>query len=767
MALLEPQKYISEMGWGVIFPAVPRDDPAQQGIDAIREALQPLLDHRRAEATLRDQALYREFLHGNGCRPGDTAHKFLARHGVGPGKVEPSLMPYYLLLVGGPEAIPFEFQYQLDVQYAVGRIEFDTPEEYRRYAESVVQAETGTSVRPQKVALFAPRHEQDLAMDFLHSGLIRPLAARLEATKPDWPLTLALAEYATKARLGQFLGGDETPALAFLAGHGLGFQANNPRQLAHQGALVCQDWPGPGRKGTLTEDFYFSADDLSPAANLFGLIAFAFADYGAGTPRFDDFYRQGMQTNPVAIAERAFLARLPQRLLSHPQGGALAFVSHVERNWVYSFTWDDSFNTGVRTYAAVIERLLEGYPVGAALEVFNQRYAELATVLAATLDRLDQKETIDPFDLAGLWTATIDARNWVVIGDPAVRLMVSGLRPDMAGLKLLYQVENLRREGDRLAEAGDLAGAEDKYQRVVELNPWLGVDPAVEARSVSARMGLRSAKQMAEKGQLEEAAARLEQAQQLNPDLGLATIKEVGLLLAPYLLKEGREAARAGSYERALELLSKAARYDPILGVDASAEARRGVVQYHVEEGRRLAQAGNAAEAIDQYEQACAFDPALKSTFDPTQDLQPKLEAGKYAARFFQEQGDKLAEQGDRAQAAAAFRQAVELDPTLAKEWEPEARADRLVAQYQKERARAAKRRSQLERLPSAATDESAQWLWFNGVNAATGEYATPPLTAEELVRLVRGETSWNSLKQQAGQRRLATSSGDSSLGHL
>jgi hypothetical protein len=60
-------------------------------------------------------------------------------------------------------------------------------------------------------------------------------------------------------------------------------------------------------------------------------------------------------------------------------------------------------------------------PVGAALEDFSQRYAEIATLLSDELENARFGKTVDNNLLAIYWTANSDARNYLLLGDPAVR----------------------------------------------------------------------------------------------------------------------------------------------------------------------------------------------------------------------------------------------------------------------------------------------------------------------------------------------------------
>jgi hypothetical protein len=397
---------LAEAGWGAVFPEGRQDE--------LRDALAPLLALRSSQAGRLAEGRYRELVH----LPGETKARFLARHRVGPGPADPDLLPYYLLLAGSPEEISFRFQFQLDVQYAVGRVCFATLEEYARYAESVVAAEKGALAADRRVTFFGVSNPGDAATESSLEELVKPLAARI-AKRDDWPVETVLGPEATKAALAERLGGARAPALLFTASHGLGFRPDDPRHLGHQGALLCQDWPGrESWHGPIPQDFYLAADDVADSASPAGLVSFHFACYGAGTPVRDSFTVNG---EPKRLAAESFVSQLPQRLLSHPRGGALAVVGHIDRAWSYSFEWPQA-RDHLQVFDSALGRLLDGYPVGAAMEYFNQHYAELFTDLTEAREEARWEAQPDVLSLSELWTAAHDARSYIVLGDPAVRL---------------------------------------------------------------------------------------------------------------------------------------------------------------------------------------------------------------------------------------------------------------------------------------------------------------------------------------------------------
>ena len=110
--------------------------------------------------------------------------------------------------------------------------------------------------------------------------------------------------------------------------------SGDPHQLAMQGALLCQDFPG---FGSVLPSHFVAGADVTDTARVHGLVAFHFACYGGGTPR-DDLYAFDLGPDVPAIAPEPFIAALPRRLLAHPNGGALACIAHVERAWGSSIT---------------------------------------------------------------------------------------------------------------------------------------------------------------------------------------------------------------------------------------------------------------------------------------------------------------------------------------------------------------------------------------------------------------------------------------------
>lgn len=404
---------LAEAGWGVVFaPGTPA---------AVRDALLPLLDRRREEAGYR----FRIYEGAAAPQPGEGAGPWLARHGIGPNPVDPARMPYYLLLIGDPAELPFSFQYGLDYQYAVGRLHFGDAASYGCYAASLLAAEDGIAFRPRKLAFWGPHNEGDLATELSATHLVQPLARQLEGLlspadrESRWKIETLLGERAKKAELARLLG-PEAPALLLTASHGIGRPLGDPARECLQGALLCQDWqPRRGVPRPLDPAEIFSADDVSVSADLLGSIVFLFACFGAGTPERDNFSDLGCRSSCVGDG-KPFVARLPQRLLSLPRG-ALAVIGHVERAWAHSFLWEH-LGEQVQAFEGCLHALALGCRAGYALEALSDRFGEIASRLASLLAPGELEEGVSPAELQELWRAHHDARNYVLLGDPAVRL---------------------------------------------------------------------------------------------------------------------------------------------------------------------------------------------------------------------------------------------------------------------------------------------------------------------------------------------------------
>ena len=408
---------LADTGWAVLFgPHVTQ---------RVKDALRPLLDHRRNQVN--NDVLFKVFDGPDAYIPGETAAEWLERRSVPMSDVVPlNGVPFYVMIVASPHDIPFEFQYGLDLYWGVGRLWFSSPEEFAQYSMSVVTYEISKELSTTKqMAVYATCNEGDEATHILTEVLAKPMVYGTATNKPfgqqqGWNIVPYIEGAATKAALVDICAGkvpNGPPAIIFTGSHGMVFRSGDHRQKSQQGAIITQEWKAGGAP---TRDQYFAAADLPSTPRIHGLIHILFCCYGGGWPQHDSYV---LADQPPEVGPRPRVARLPQAMLADPHGGALAVVAHVDRVW--SMTFDQTEHEAhVNGFQAVLERIMSGDRIGHATDRFNQHWASLSNDLSHALGRKNP----NPSELKNKWLARDNTRNFVLYGDPAVRIRVGGLK---------------------------------------------------------------------------------------------------------------------------------------------------------------------------------------------------------------------------------------------------------------------------------------------------------------------------------------------------
>jgi hypothetical protein len=404
-----------QAGWTFL---VAEQDPRRR---EMIEVLKPLALHRGMEDTSSPLVF--------GGEPEDAWGDWLQDHYYAR-ELEGKKVPHYVLMVGGPDILPFRLQSLMDTVANVGRLDFESMDQLKQYVQKVIRLETAADpVVNREAILFAPDGGTSDPTYFSREYMVKPLNAHIKK-EYKFKTSPLMGDDATKQKLVKKLRKSK-PALVYTASHGLGLIGEPmDRQKKYNGAICCQ------ARGQLTMEDLFSADDV-PANEPFleGAALFQFACFSYGTPAQSDYSHwmpeEGMM--PKKYADADFVAALPKRLLAHPKG-PIVYVGHLDTAFLHGFTDQndpyimDRWHARIQPFVHIVDQLLEVQPSGLAMEDMNKKYSVCNIMLNNVYDRLKRgsfkwtPETERRF--VDTWIIRSDAQNYMVFGDPAARLRI-------------------------------------------------------------------------------------------------------------------------------------------------------------------------------------------------------------------------------------------------------------------------------------------------------------------------------------------------------
>ena len=345
-------------------------------------------------------------------------------------KFRPKTRPNHILIVATPKQIPFGFQSRLSKKPRVGRICFDSICDLENYVDKVIKLSENPPVKLKRHSSFFATDYGKMSngkydvTHYSYNELVTPLKQFLETE--NIPVKIAKLDDVKKTHMLQKLKSNKS-ALVFFAGHGIG-NVSKDKQLHLQGAFCCQDWIE-----TKNDSELFSASDISyDEPFLEGAMVVNFSCFGYGTPKLDDIvnFSFGGDRFRDSLADEAFMAALPKRLLAHPKG-PLGYIGHANSLYLSGFyntnpSMSDDFKRDISPFETIVDYLFRNDTLGKSIEDMNETAAMESDRFSDAILRFQggDKNRETKREIANSFFQSHDFDNYLIFGDPAIRLNI-------------------------------------------------------------------------------------------------------------------------------------------------------------------------------------------------------------------------------------------------------------------------------------------------------------------------------------------------------
>lgn len=407
----DPKCWADEhVGYGVLLPESSHTAAQKAVGDDAAEPVRRLLAHRPGTVMLRWDA---ELLPYKSLRryytDGTPPEKLrIGLSGFGTSRAR---LPRYIVIIGGPESIPWQVQYDLGTRHAVGRLPLSGTE-LNNYINALLTDWQDADVDAAAPLMWTVDLPGDITAE-MRAVIANPLAANLTDPVLSGFQHITDGEATCRALLDRLR--STRPALVFTSSHGM-TDITTERLAMTLGLPVDTNYRP------------VALDDLD-AAMPGGAIWHAQACCSAGSEGPTSKYAGLLATNTtVATVVNSVAALGPtvapavQRLLGR-ESPVRAMIGHVEP----TFDWtlrvaETGQGLGYDITSALSTNLYGGQPIGYAFSDYRAGVGELHTQWHDAYERLAEGFTKFRPILTRLRLTALDRQSMVLLGDPTVTL---------------------------------------------------------------------------------------------------------------------------------------------------------------------------------------------------------------------------------------------------------------------------------------------------------------------------------------------------------